>query len=567
MEGVNPLLPLMSKIEREIFDLWKEFDPAAAFTLGIKESAGKMFIPVDKNIEAMKSKIKATLNKTKAVNQRKLLECMNMALDFREPHHVISNARGAFFAHMVKEGINPDHMLTLIENTRRAIDASKEKLRGMKWATETKIIACQSCDELKGLLKTIVTETKDERLKAELGELIKVVDDYRNTFLVEGLAEGDFTEVFPIIEKSVGDLGHRSVYPKILKYMFDYYETPKQIEDKALRQLKRELPLFRDIIKRLAKAYGCEPTFEEVTKMIIRRSEIPKPKIMEYVLNIRKNILKVLSKDLVGITPKYDTRVIETPSYLVNFIPTAATSAFNMLTDKPFSIFFLTTDEKRSPPAGAADMIQTIVHEETGHCVHFQNSATAFGGKPSIVDLLDSYLGYAISDAISFHREYEFLRLLKNLAGKDQDSLSPEEKNFLDAMRGGRDLSVVLLENEFILMQWRQIRFLRAIFDSRVNMGKQTVAEFVKWGHQITGLQEKMIFNQTFMFLENVGYAPVYFIAGDALREIQEKAIKSGVNLVDFNTYATSIGYGARTVFEKMLKDYSKRKPNPKTTG
>jgi hypothetical protein len=66
------------------------------------------------------------------------------------------------------------------------------------------------------------------------------------------------------------------------------------------------------------------------------------------------------------------------------------------------------------------------------------------------------------------------------------------------------------------------------------------------------------------MFLDRVGYAPVYFIVGDVLREIQEKALKNGVNLVDFNTYATSIGYGARTHFESKLKEFIKERKDKK---
>jgi hypothetical protein len=555
----------MSDVEKEIFAIWQDFDPAAGFSAGLEKLAGKVFIPNQANTASLKSRIETALGKAKEPNQKKLLQCMNMTLEFQEPYKVISNARDVAFAHIVKEGINPQHLSQLAENIKKAMSASKEMLQGRKWATELKVVTCQCSDDLKGLLKTIVDETSDQTLKKKITELIDAVNDYRRTFQVEGVVEGDFTEVFPILERIGEDLGHKAVYSKILKYMFDYYETPLQIESKALRQLKKELPQFKRVAEKLAKVYKCEPTVGEVTKKIIEKSEIPKDKIMEFVLDIRKKILAVLGEDLVRITPKYDTRVIETPPYLVNFIPTAATGAFNVLTDKPFSIFFLTTDEKRSPPTGAADMIQTIVHEETGHCVHYQNSSTAYGGKPDVVDLLDTFLGYAISDGIAFHREYEFLALLNRLASKQESELSSNEKLFLDAMKGRRSLDDVLLENEFVLMHWRIVRFIRAIFDSRVNMGKQTVAQFVKWASKETGIPEKTIFNQTFMFLDRVGYAPVYFIVGDVLREIQEKALRNGVDLVDFNTYATSIGYGARTPFEKRLEEFAKAKKKSKT--
>nr|MDO8134432.1 hypothetical protein [Candidatus Njordarchaeum guaymaensis] len=567
MTGQNPLLASVTEVEAEILQLWKEYDPSSAYAAGFEEYAGRIFNPTDSNIKSLKARILEILRKAKEENQRKFLLCIDTALDFLEPYRVISAARDTFFAHIIKDGgVNVQHMLQLADNAKTSISTSSEKLAHATWPTEIKVVTCQSCDELKGLLDTINGQTSDQTLKNKIRQLVEIVADYRKTFQVEGIIEGDFTEVFPILEKNGGDVGHRKIYPKILKNMYDYYETPAQVEQKGLRQLKKELPLFERVVKELAETYQCKPTYEDVSKTMVKRSEIPKAKIIEYVSNTRKKLLLVLGTHLVRITPKYDTRVIETPRYLVNFIPTAATTAFNLLTDKPFSIFFVTTDEKRSPPSGSADMIQTVVHEETGHCVHFQNSSTAFGAKPSVVELLDSYLAYAISDAISFHREYEFLNLLKQLAEKDKILLSKEEKEFLNAIKGEKDLNEALLENELIVMQWRLFRFLRAIFDARVNMGKQTVTEFVKWASKLTGLKEKAIFNQTFFFLSQVGYAPVYFIVGDALRQIQEKGLRRGVALVDFNTYASSIGYGARTVFEKKLRDYIKAKEKPKPT-
>ncbi|WXG43819.1 MAG: hypothetical protein WED04_07260 [Promethearchaeati archaeon SRVP18_Atabeyarchaeia-1] len=556
--NMNPLLASMSDVEKEIFEIWKEYEPALAFGNGLEEYAGRMFIPTESNINEMGNKIQSILKKTREKNQRKLLESMGVMLEFQEPYKVLSVARDIFFAHIVKEGINSKHLMSLADDAEKAIAASRERLAGKKWPTEVKIVTCQCSGELKGILATIREETNDQGLKDRIDRLVEAVDDYRKVFNVEGIVEGDFTEVFPILEKLGGDLGHKRIYPQILKYGFDFYETPRQIEEKALKQLRKELPLFKEIVQKLAKVYGCEPTYEQVAKAMNERTAIPKAKTVEFVNEMRKKLLPVLAKHLVRITPKYDTRVIETPPYLLNFITTAATSAFDLLTDKPFSIFFVTTDEKRSPASGAADIIQTIVHEETGHCVHYQNSAAGFGAKPSPADLMDSYLSYAVSDGISFHREYEFLGLLKKLAGMDEGSLSNEEKGFLDAMKGKRGISESLLENEFVLMQWRLVRFLRAIFDSRVNTGKQTIIEFVKWASKTTGLAEKLIFNQTWIFLDRIGYAPVYFIVGDALRALQEKAIKKGVNVIDFNTYATSIGYGARTVFEERLEDYTR---------
>lgn len=52
------------------------------------------------------------------------------------------------------------------------------------------------------------------------------------------------------------------------------------------------------------------------------------------------------------------------------------------------------------------------------------------------------------------------------------------------------------------------------------------------------------------------GYAPVYCIAGISLQQIQKWAFEKGKDIRNFNTYASSLGFPARTIFEKKLKKY-----------
>jgi hypothetical protein len=291
---------------------------------------------------------------------------------------------------------------------------------------------------------------------------------------------------------------------------------------------------------------------------MIKRRNVPKSQMLEFVKNLRTIAQKMFNKHIVRITPKYDTRIIETPQYLINFIPTAATSPLNQATDKPFNLFFISTDEKRSPASSVPDIMQLILHEEYGHCVNFSNSSTAFGARPSPLDILDTYLSLPISDGIAFYRELEFVNLLKMLVKRRE--LDSNEKKLLEILRGSADDETMILENEYIMLTWRMIRFLRAIFDSRVNMGKQTVVDFIKWGSKETGLSEKKIYDQTFFFLSMVGYAPCYSMAGEALRELQELAIKNGKSAIDFNTYASSLGFPGRTIFEEKLLEFATKK-------
>jgi hypothetical protein len=235
-------------------------------------------------------------------------------------------------------------------------------------------------------------------------------------------------------------------------------------------------------------------------------------------------------------------------------IPTAAMTTFDSFTDKPFNIFFVTTDSRFSPSSSVPDLMASLLHEEYGHAVNFSNSVTRFAAKPTFSELMASTFATHISDGISFHREHEFVELLKKLVKKK--TLGKDEEAFLNILKGENDTATMLLENEFVMQKWRIMRFLRAIFDVRINMEKQSIADFVEWAHKETGLSEKMIYNQTWIFLESVGYAPCYSIAGDKIKRLQQRAMKNGMSQIEFNTYVASLGFPAPEIFEQKIQEH-----------
>ena len=76
-----------------------------------------------------------------------------------------------------------------------------------------------------------------------------------------------------------------------------------------------------------------------------------------------------------------------------------------------------------------SELVNLLIHEEYGHCVHSSNSARGYAAKPAFVEMLDSTLGGAISEGMSFQRELEFLDYL-NKVDKGM-KLTAVEKAFL----------------------------------------------------------------------------------------------------------------------------------------
>lgn len=543
-----------NEIERQIYELWQELTPSNAFRCGLGEYAGKFFNPTAENRERALERIQALKLETTDEVDLGFLNFMETSILFEEPYMTPDTALWSIFEHMVKEGINEEHLLELGKNILQALKSAKARLASESWSTEVKIVTTNECNALLNIIETIGNES--ENLKTGLAELSKTVEDYRDTFYVEGIKEGDFSEVFPILEEHGGDIGRVEIYPRILKDMYAYTETTTEIEEKGLKWLKEELPRLQEITNELANLYGVEPTLEAVSEKLNEVRNIAKSKLLDFIQTLRKYSKSVIEAHLVEITPNYETKIIETPPYLHNLIPSAAMIYFDNLTDKPFNVFFITTDEKRSPPVNAADLFQMVIHEEYGHCVNFSNSATGFKAQPTLIELLESTLHKAISDGISFLREWESIELIKKLSRADENDLTAEERELLGTLRNLGELDQIILELEFKVMQWRIIRFLRAIGDVRINMHKQSIAEFVNWAHQETGLSKKLIFNQIFIFQGMVGYAPVYSIVGTSLQHLQSDAAARGKSVLDFNTYASSLGFPPRTVFEERLRKF-----------
>ncbi|UCE36902.1 MAG: hypothetical protein JSW00_15570 [Thermoplasmata archaeon] len=546
----------MVDIEEEIYEIWKELRPSDAFLEGLNQYAGKLFIFSSENKERVQKKIQYLKSKANTQVEKKFLISLEATLKFRDPHHDLSDMTWTLFGHLMKEGVNPLHISSLIDCMNQNIDYSINNHNLDALPIELKIILLNYCNALLGMLKSISKDTDDTALKEKIERGLSKIKEYKDLVPVKGLEKGDFTEVFPILKRdSTGDLGRFTLYPQLIKEQYDYYETPDEIEKKGLEWLEKELPRLMETAKIIADYYEIECNIEAVDKQIAQKRNVENTDLVNFIKDFRKKTSAVVEKHLVKINPRYDTRIIETPKSLLNFIPTAAMTSFDGLTEKPFNVLFVTTDEKHSPPTSPIDIFQLIVHEEYGHCVNFSNSALGFAIKPNLIEKLDSSLHFPISEAISFHRELETQTLVEELADKKREDLEKEEAELLDTMASWGDIKEIVLESRFLIYKWRIIRFLRAIGDVRINMNKQSVVEFVQWASKKTGFSEKLIYDQIFFFQENPGIAPCYAIAGMSLKEIQDEAKKKGKDILEFNTIASSLGFPGRTIFEEKLRN------------
>jgi len=548
-----------ASIDREILELYKEISPSTAYIIGFKEYAGKLFIPSRSNIEAALGKVRELRGRAATDLQRKVLDSIETLLIFEEPQPILDDIVGSIFAHLVKEGLNDEHLLSILRLGYSAIEATEERFAGRDIPVGVKALALYRLDSVNEILEAVKKQTRSAEVKLECDRLKERVSRFVGLFSLDGFGKGEFENVSRVFSEKGSALGREGFYQTALSKGFDYHETPEELEKKALRWLDDELPKFRRATERLARLYGCEPVPEKVEEKINSRIKLETKDLVKTTMRIRRAVQRFVNEDVCRINPRYRTRLIETPSYLTGTIPTGAAQFFDTFTRRPFQVFFQTTDPRRDPDRSVPSLLDLLVHEEYGHCVHHSNSATGFVEKLNPVQLLPGVLTAGpISEGLSFNRELEFYEASKRLEGKRR--LSKAERGYVAVLEKYGGLKLVNMELEFAVRRWRVVRFLRVIGDVRVNTGKQGLMEFVDWAHGYTGIPRSSVYFQLFPAHEGMfpGYATNYAVCGEEIREI-ERRIKDEKNRVKFSTYLCSIGFPPRSLYRKMLLEYAKK--------
>jgi hypothetical protein len=477
-------------------------------------------------------------------------------LSILEPCNIADYLLSTFFGHMIKEGIKPPHLISLADYSKRALNAFLEAHPSTDWTIGQNLLAEIRCDGLVEILNVVKRTTRSRTLKGRVDDLVGTVAAFEKRVHVDGYSTGTFDETWKIIRERGCPMGREQIYAQALRGLYDYPESPAEVEEKGMRFLQSEVGDFTKLTQELAGELGCDGNSEAVTKAIREKKSLKMNKVIAYINQVRRTVVKVVNKRVVGINPKYATKVIETPSYLTGVFPSGGAFFFNYLTPTPKQIFITTVDPKRDPHTVPSELVNLLIHEEYGHCVHSSNSARGYAAKPAFVEMLDSTLGGAISEGMSFQRELEFLDYLNEV--DTGMKLIPIEKTFMKSWSKLGGFETFRREYEFFTKAWRMTRFLRVVGDARINSGKQDLADFIEWGNKETGLSRSMVYFQVFPAHQGIGpgYASTYAIIGESIREIQERAVAAGKDLVKLNTYASSLGFAPRTVFESRLRDF-----------
>jgi len=549
-----------SPVEATIFDLWKEVSPSDAFTAGLNDFAGKMLVPDVAHVENLARKIDDTSSRAETRSQQRFLASLKayMRLGLLGEAQIVPDmAIGVFFAHLVKEGIVPNHTASLAEHAAKALTVYAAGKANRQCPAGIKILTSIRCAGLIEVAETIGKQTRSKNVKSALGGLVEAANDYSRIFGISGFKNSGFDEVVDICSQEGCQLGRKDYYADALVNLFDYSESPSELEAKGQAMLDRELAGFKHEVEELAPKLDVDTNAEAVAHAISKKKALKPSRVIAYIKGLKQHVSKLVNSNVVRINPRYRTKVVETPTYLSGIFPSGGAMFLDFLTKRPFQIFLATTDPRRTPETSPAELLNLLVHEEYGHCVHSSNSAISFGAKPTLTEMLQSQAGSAVSEGMSFHREIEFLDYLNEM--KERSPTGPERSfvKFLAKFGGAEE---VFEEYAFFTHLWRIVRFLRVIGDARINSDKQTLMDFIEWANKETGMSKSLVYHQVFPAHQGngPGYASTYAVIGESIANMQQEALKNGKRLLDFNTYASSLGFPPRSVFEEKLRTHAR---------
>lgn len=545
--------------EKAVFDLWKEVTPSGAFIAGLSEYAGQMLAPDAVHLDNLIRKIDAADAKADARSQHRLLASLKAQLNLAligEAHMVPDMAIEAFFAHLIKEGIVSSHLASLANHATKALTEYASSMANKSSPTGIKILTSIRCAGVTEVAETIKKQSRSKHLQSAINDLLSAVNEYSKIFGVSGFKNSGFNEIVEICSREGCKLGRSDYYADALVNLFDYSETPAELEARGLTMLDRELSSFKREVEELASKLSVESKAEAVAHAISKKKALKPSRVVGYINGLKKHVSGLVKANIVRINPHYRTRVVETPTYLSGIFPSGGAMFMDFLTKKPFQIFLATTDPRRAPDTSPAELLNLLVHEEYGHCLHSSNSALSYGARPTLTEMLQSPAGSAVSEGISFHREVEFLNYLDEMEQRKPTRTEQAFIRFL-ARYGGEE--AIFKEYKFFTHLWRIVRFLRVIGDARINSDKQGLMDFIDWANRETGLSKSLIYHQVFPAHQGngPGYASTYAIVGESLANIQQEALRSGKALLDFDTYASSLGFPPRSVFEEKLRTYA----------
>ena len=555
----------MADVISEIVSLWSDMNPVVGYTGGHLSSLTTLFTGSANNVDAMHQRIVALRGETGGISDPRLrvtadaiLTSLQTQLDLARPSGAGPSGTGMGGVYAAADGVfyivlKNDYAAAWVPQYLQAVfdqvEFETQKWWGQNFTIEVRRECLDTVTYMLGTLTSLLQVRPD--VQPQVSAIQSVLGQYKSLFWVEGLDSNDFTVYWPVFRS--WDAVQRPVpargYPACLRNYYQLTDTASDIEVTAQAWLDLDLPVTISIAQQIAELpfVGSFTSLQQVWDVVTKQYSVDFGQWMTRVVDA----CNAYGKEYV-ISYTKDDRVdfAATPDYLVNLVTGGEDFAVNYLDPATaYSQLYLTTAKTTS----LLTMINILVHEAS-HGFNFVLSAKHAG---SPVLNLNTALEVPMTEGMAFYREFQYWAAAQQLLSLP--SLNPVQSAYLALYGDDRAAQVQgVLCAQLETYIWRVIRYIRALCDVRVNGGKMAYTDFITWAAQVTGLSEETLHGECFTFMTSPGYAPCYAIGGASYATLQTRGIPRGVTQIDFNTFASRLGFYAWPVAVALMQEHVK---------
>jgi hypothetical protein len=551
----------MSSLIDDIIDFWAYLNPVAGYTGGHLPELKELFFQDTAATEDALSRITRLSARLKEITDQNIRETAGAVLTSLKTQIELSRPSGAgpsgtgmggiwcsadgIFYILLKNDAEKPFVQDYLENVLKMVVFETERWGKTDFTIEVRKECLNTADYLEGTLSSLKKQQPGTAEKVD--EILARLKNYRGLFYVEGIDSPDFATYWPIFTEWDKKQGPAPApgYPDCLKSYYQLTESAGEIENLATGWLQLDLPVTIDIAMRIAEKIGIQPPYslESIWGKVSKKYGIDfNPQMIEKVTRICDAFG---GKYIISHTPEDVVKFDPTPDYLVNLVTGGEDFAVNyLLPDKAYSQLYLTSAKNTS----ILTMINILVHEAS-HGYNFVLSAKNAG----LLLNLNTALEVPMTEGQALYREYQYWSAARDLL--DKSVLNKEEKDYLSLYgetRAEQETGVLCAQLETYI--WRVIRYIRALCDVKVNGGQMTYTDFIAWASGATGLSREMLHGECFTFLAAPGYAPCYAVGCAAYSNNQKLARINGVPEIDFNTYASKIGFYSWPINKSLME-------------
>jgi hypothetical protein len=521
------------------FELWKGLSPSEAYLLGVNDLGGTLFVPTREHIIQKRREIDAIWKVTLDISVRSLLRWARCYLDHQEPIKPPNDIMWAITGHLAKGGPENPLLPSLLRASSFYMEHAIRDLKLNRWPLESQMMVLQRTGALRSMLSII---PRSDKTSEPMDGLEQKVAEYEELFPVKASLGPTHRDLVSIMEEGEGHLGRNDIYPRILAELYACSERANIIEEKLLIDLYKELPQLKKTTFDLVEVFNTEPDIEDIQNALSKERGIKRDDVVPTLEGLRDRLSFWAIRRLIDFPHEIDVGIVETPDHFRPFISSGKYMHMDGLTGNTSSVLYITKEKGPGKPLSYPEMFLMLVHEELGHRAHYLNSYANPHKGVRITDVIMGLSMSSIYEGFANFREMEVLGELKDMNNRSEELLS-DESRLVSYIELGYPLSELITEIDFLVSRNRVLGLLAGVADVRINSGKQTIVDFIRWAHIITGIEERTIFNAVVGPASLPGFHASQQIITRDIKELSQSMRNNGVYNREFNTWSTRLGF------------------------